>query len=184
MKNNEWYTPVRYVDAAREVMGGIDLDPASCEAANKTVGATEYYTKEIDGLMQHWYGRVWLNPPFGRVNQGLHPTLSFQTAFIQKLMQAHLCGNVEQAVLLLLGNSCYQKWFAPLWNYPLCFHNGKIIFTREDMSEDSFGFGTCFVYLGPNETKFIEVFSKFGRIVRAIDTPAPKPVARELWEVL
>lgn len=181
MKNNEWYTPAKYIEAARSVMGGIDLDPASCEMANRTVRAARYYTKEDNGLMQPWHGRVWLNPPFGRTNQGMHPTFSFQTAFIQKLTETHLSGNVEQAVLLLLGNSCYQKWFAPPWDYPLCFHNGKIIFTRENMREDSFGFGTCFVYLGPNEAAFITTFSQFGRIVRAIDTPAPKPVARELW---
>ena len=34
-----WHTPAEYIEAAREVMGSIDLDPASCHIAQQAVKA-------------------------------------------------------------------------------------------------------------------------------------------------
>jgi len=56
----EYYTPVEIIEAARRVMGGIDLDPASSENANRIVRATRIFTAQDDGLSQPWNGRVWL----------------------------------------------------------------------------------------------------------------------------
>ena len=58
----ECYTPAPIMEAARQVMGRIDLDPASKPTANKTVGATRFYDRDENGLSMPWRGRVWLNP--------------------------------------------------------------------------------------------------------------------------
>ena len=60
----EWYTPRQYLDAAVKVMGAIDLDPASSDAAQYNVQATKYFTLKDDGLSQRWFGRVFCNPPY------------------------------------------------------------------------------------------------------------------------
>src|SRR5208337_5588340 len=85
--HDEWYTPKEYVDAARSVMEGIDLDPASCEEANVTVRATRFYSVDENGLDQEWHGRLWMNPPYTRQLIG---------QFAEKLVNHYLNGTVSQ----------------------------------------------------------------------------------------
>lgn len=181
-KDNEWFTPSKYIEAARAVMGGIDLDPASCEMANQVVQAKRFYTQEQNGLMQPWRGRIWCNPPYGKVKPVPGLTLSYQKLFVEKLLQEHAAGHVEQAIMLLLGNCCFNHYFYPLWQYPLCFHDGFISFWRPDGSTSDFGFGTIFVYLGPNKQKFTNEFGKFGTVVQAVNVPKTSGCTLPLWE--
>ena len=53
-KSYEWYTPAKYLHAAREVMGAIDLDPASSTLANTVIQAETYYDEETNGLDKPW----------------------------------------------------------------------------------------------------------------------------------
>ncbi|MCZ5870255.1 hypothetical protein [Vibrio parahaemolyticus] len=65
--NFEYYTPKEIVDAARQCMGGIELDPASSLAANLIVQADHIFTKETDGMKQVWTAdTLWMNHPFSR----------------------------------------------------------------------------------------------------------------------
>lgn len=57
--SDEWYTPQEFI----ETLGHFDTDP--CSPANPLHRTADImYTKQDDGLIQHWEGRVWLNPPY------------------------------------------------------------------------------------------------------------------------
>lgn len=63
----EHYTPIDVVEAEHDVLGSIELDPASCAAANVIVGAARYYSMSDDGFSREWRARtVHLNPPGGK----------------------------------------------------------------------------------------------------------------------
>jgi len=173
VSSNEWYTPSKYIEAAREVMGSIDLDPASCELANQVVKAAKYYTKEDNGLMHPWYGNVWLNPPFGKTEGWKCSNLE---AFTRRLVCFYATNVIRQAIYLVPVDTS-TKWYHLLFAYPICFPQGRISFSDKKGNGQ---YPMSFIYFGPNEQKFIEVFSKFRRIAKAIDTPKPLPVTLEL----
>jgi hypothetical protein len=186
MSSNEWYTPSKYIEAAREVMGSIDLDPASCELANQTVRASKYYTEQENGLIKPWYGRVWLNPPFSTTMKQFENSWQGQSVasmFMKKLMEEYRKGNVTQAMLLAKADP-KQNWFHRLWRYPICFAYDRVYFNRPVGNPCRHQFGTCFIYLGSNEQKFIDVFCKFGTIAKAVDIPLQGIQTPELWEAI
>lgn len=156
-ESNEYYTPQEYLRAARNVMGDIDLDPASCAAANGRVQAGQFYSKQDDGLREDWHGRVWLNPPYGRKTGD----------FIEKLMQEYRAGRVDEAVVLVNAHSAETNWFEPLWNGLICFTDHRIDFhTQEDKGGSTHG--SAFSYFGPHTDRFIEEFDRFGYVVRRV----------------
>jgi hypothetical protein len=90
----EWYTPARYIAAVREVLGDIELDPASCADANETVKAKRYFTIEDDGLRQPWAAAtLFLNPPYGW-HEGKQGGVSNQKIWSEKMM-AEFSGGVS-----------------------------------------------------------------------------------------
>jgi hypothetical protein len=191
-KSNEWYTPARYIEAVREVMGGIDLDPASCELANQTVKAEKYYSLKDNGLVQEWHGRVWLNPPYGLDKSKPNNQRSTIKMWIDKLVQEYQVNHVHQAIALVT-TQMNAIWFQSLWQFSICFPDHNIRFflpfgskkgSRPGRMTDGHIFGSCFVYLGFYEHKFIEVFSQFGTIAKQISLPKVQYVNLSLWETL
>jgi len=158
--SNEWYTPVEYVNAAREVMAGITLDPASCEYANKVVRAAMYYDIDTNGLLQPWEGSVFLHPPYGLDDNGD----SNVATWVAKLISEFNGGKVKEAILLVNATP-ERKWFQPLWQYPVCFTDHRIQFYNANGQSNQPTQGNAFVYLGPHKLTFAAIFAEFGTVV-------------------
>ena len=154
--NTEYYTPPAIVEAARQVMGGIDLDPASSLMANAYVNAHQYYNELHDGLSKVWRGRVWMNHPFGR---------NSNPAWIFNLIDHHERGLVEQACCITFACTS-EAWFRPLFAYPMCFLSPRTNYLGPD-GETVRGVtkGSVVTYLGPNVSGFVQCFASFGAVM-------------------
>jgi ParB family chromosome partitioning protein len=158
--SDEWYTPPEYLALARRVMGGIDLDPASCAEAQRTVKARRWYDKQTDGLAQEWRGRCWLNPPYS------HPLVA---KFTEKLRLEFSDGRVGAAICVV-NNATDTEWFqALLASFPSCFTKRIRFYRTDGRAAESPRLGQVFFYLGPDGEKFAEVF----RDVGVICSPVP-----------
>jgi hypothetical protein len=175
----EWYTPSPLVEAAREVMGGIDLDPASHEEANITVRADRFFTEADNGLIKPWHGRVFLNPPGGQV-----------AGFWLKLVTEWEAGRISCATwigysleqLQTLQVACDPSGALTPLDFAICYPKRRIAFVENEAKKaeriakqiaagkkpskgNSPSHGNYIAYLGYREDKFLDVFSRFGRVV-------------------
>lgn len=156
--NNEWYTPPEYIEAARRVMGGIDLDPATSEIANKTVGATKIFTAQDDGLSQEWpIGRIWMNPPYAQPLIG---------QFSERMAQETQLGS---EAIVLVNNATETVWFQTMANAcsAICFPKSRIKFLDPNGKPNGAPLqGQAFLYFGKGVPAFESNFLKFGFVVK------------------
>jgi ParB-like chromosome segregation protein Spo0J len=153
----ERYTPPDLMTAVRRALGRIDLDPASSREANKTVEATSFFNKRMDGLKQRWHGRVFLNPPFNDWPN-----------WMSKLDQEIKSGRVKQAVVVGPANISAFR--------PLLLRGGLLLVPTErpkfhDPTTDRLvdpPFGSLICYVGPERERFVEVFGEQGLILRQV----------------
>ena len=154
---HEWYTPRDYIEAARAVMGGIDCDPASSASANAIVQATQFYTRDDDGLAQPWRGRVWMNPPYAHL---------LVDQFCERLAAHVSTGTVTEAVVLV-NNATETRWFARLAAVAaaICFPLGRVRFWSPGHDTAAPLQGQAVVYVGAHVTSFLREFGAFGLVV-------------------
>lgn len=153
---NEWYTPIEYIESARQAMGSIDFDPASSDFAQKRIKAGKFCTATNSGLACKWGGNVWLNPPYAQ------PLIQ---NFIEKAVSEWLAGRINQ-MIILTHNYTDTAWFhmAEAEALFICFTRGRVKFEKDDGTIASPTQGSAFFYYGNDEGKFKNIFSQYGFI--------------------
>lgn len=150
--NNEWYTPKEIIDLAFDVMGTINLDPATSEIANQIVKAQKIYTKEDNGLLQKWHGNIFLNPPY---------SAKLITQFADKVIEERK--NIKQAIILV-NNATETKWFNKLISVSsaVCFPSARVKFYSPAGDRAQPLQGQAILYVGEKTQRFIQHFSSIG----------------------
>lgn len=145
----EWYTPQDIVQRVRDALGEITLDPCSNRGA-PNVPAEYHYTADDDGLARDWCGRVYMNPPYGRVIGD----------WVAKFWQEYASGRVVEGIALVPARTD-TDWFRLLRDCAVCFIDGRLHFNDSDAGAP---FPSCAVYAGPNVKRFAEVFGAIGDV--------------------
>lgn len=151
-----WRTPAHVIAAAREVMGAIDLDPATLP--NNPVGAASFYTKETNGLAHPWAGNVWLNPPYGAPKP-----------FILKLCQHYQDGDITAAIALVKSGVLQNTGTAAHIHQTktaVCHWRGRLEFEHSKLKQTRSGadFDVAAIYWGADRERFAAVFAQYGFI--------------------
>lgn len=158
----DYYTPTEYIDAAREAMGGIDLDPASHFQANRRHRIPTYYHLQRSAFDNPWFGRVWLNPPYGDNAPWFDRFLEFWNA-----------GEIEQFCMI-----------SPVWVFttriarPVVDAASRLVLltpTPEFWGHPSGKTGTnhphAILYAGKRGDKFVSAFARFGIPIELLNIP-------------
>lgn len=169
----EYYTPVYILEAAEKVMGShindlgqkfrFELDPASSDQANQYVHAMRLFDEGLNGLNHSWNAKtVWLNHPYSRATN---------RDWINKAVNEYNRGNVGQLCTITWASTS-EKWFHPLFNFPICFFGHRIKFIDPNRTLTGATKSSCLTYMGPNVDKFIRVFGLIGHVMIPHKMPA------------
>jgi hypothetical protein len=191
-QDNSRRTPAWLIAAAREVLGKIDLDPASDPYAQGVVQAHTWY--DLDGmhtdsvtqgwlefvdrwtgaLQCPWFGHVWLNPPGGYAPNPANGRMSSAAVWWDKLVREYLSGNVTEALFLAFSLNVFrtgQASHAAPYEFPFVVFRDRVQFAGSDGSKgDSPNVDSALVYLPdmknplPGLDRFASVLGRYGKV--------------------
>jgi hypothetical protein len=143
-RTDRWYTPLYIIEMVKEVLGEIDLDPASEEHANEVIGAREFYTRNA-----------------------LNGNQSQSALFWEKLVYHFGRGHIGEAIFMAFSAEllAVSQKYGPksLLDFTVCVPKNRIRFVDPlSPGKSAPSHSNVIVYLGDNPDKFKQVFSRIG----------------------
>ena len=139
MQSDTWLTPPNIVRA----LGPFDLDPCAAPEPRPWATATTHYVKADDGLTKPWFGRVFMNPPYGR-----------ETARWMEKLAAHGHGTA-----LIFARTETSMFFDHVWPYAsaLLFLEGRLHFHHADgtRAPDNGGAPSVLIAYGQHDAEML-----------------------------
>lgn len=163
---DDWQTPDEILDAVRDVLGGIDLDPASSEEANSRVGAMQILTEADNALDCPWPMdcRVYLNPPGGKIGNKSKTKL-----FWRRMMEYRKDGFLLHGIFAFFSIEGLQNTQSETYSamdFPLCIPKKRVQWVHPTEEKHQPSHSNAFIYIPGhlNDTDhFIKIFSQIGR---------------------
>ena len=146
-RETRWLTPAPIVEA----LGQFDLDP--CGAPGHDLALKTYLLENgDDGLRDDWFGRVWLNPPYGKQAE----------PFLRRMVEH------GRGTALIFARTETKSFFQNVWESAdaVLFLRGRISFldARGVAAKANAGAPSCLVAYGQHDVEALEK-SGLGKVV-------------------
>ena len=149
---DEWLTP-RHVLVALGAPEIFDLDPCAALSFPERC-ALRGFTVKDNGWMREWFGRVWLNPPYGR-DVG---------AWLKRLADH---GN---GIALVFARTETEQFHRQVWERAsaVLFLEGRLTFLRSNgiPALRNAGAPSCLIAYGATNLRLLELVQLPGKLVK------------------
>jgi hypothetical protein len=149
MMKDEWLTPPEIIKS----LGEFDLDP--CSPINRPWDtASIHFNVNDDGLNKPWFGRVWMNPPYGQE----------ATVWLDKLAKH---GN---GIALIFARTETKMFFDHVWDKAdaLLFFKGRLYFhhVNGEKAKANAGAPSVLIAYGEENVKTLERVQQWGKLIK------------------
>jgi len=161
-ESDENYTGSDVLNLVHQFYGYPDLDPFSCEFANRTVKAKQIFTAKDDGFRQDWtrVKTIWINPPY---------SVGFVGKVVDKLIET--LNETEAEALLLTNTDNSTQWYRKALQRcdRFCLPSTRLTFyspkrAAEGKKQDQNRVSQTLFYFGLQPQRFEQIFEHWGTV--------------------